>query len=75
VPTLVLGAAVLARCPQLGVRQALLAVFRGEDEREVPAERFRLAVAQDLLGGDVPAGDLALGVDGEDRVVLDVLHQ
>ncbi len=75
VPTLVIGAATFPGRTQLGFGHPLLTVLRRKDERKVPPERLRLGVAQDVLGRDVPTGDPALGIEREDRVVLNVLHQ
>jgi hypothetical protein len=56
-------------------RNSGLLVLRREDDREVLAEDFGLGVAEDFLGLPVPACDVALRVEREDRVVPDVLDQ
>ena len=66
VPAFIEGPAFGRRGPHLLVRLVGLEVLGREDDPEVLAEDFGLAVAEHLLGPGVPARNDALGVERED---------
>ncbi len=49
-------------------------ILPGEETGDVLAQHLRFRPAQDVLGAGVPAGDPALQVDGDDRVVDDAVE-
>src|SRR5690606_9532339 len=74
-PALVLEAALAGGQFQLGLRPAGAHRLLRVEAREVVADDLVRAVALDALGAGVPAHHDALGIEGEDGVVLDPVHQ
>ena len=70
VPALVQAAAFLARAPQLFLRRPGGTVFGGENGEKRLANDFLRRIAKIALGTDVPAGDDALLIDGQNGVIL-----
>ena len=70
-----LVAALGRRDAQLLFGVAALYVLVGVEDREVLPDDLLGLIALDALGPFVPGGDIALGVEHEDGVVLDALDQ
>src|SRR5262249_15621352 len=74
-PALVLDAPLSTGDLQFPLRLAAAQVFLAVERREVPADDLLRLVALDALGPGVPGGDVAVGVEHEDRVVAHRRHE
>src|SRR5215208_5271249 len=70
-----LVAALRGRDAQLFVRVPAFDVLIGVEDREVLSDDLLGLIALDALGAWIPGGDVPFGVEHEDGVVLDALHQ
>ncbi len=74
-PPLVLCSPVRDRAAELSLRLACRHVLGGVEAREGLADDFVGAISLEPLGAGVPARDPSLGVEPEDGVIVDALHQ
>ena len=74
-PALLLVAALAHGDLQLLLRMPLGLALDGVEDAEVLPDDLAAGVARDPLRAGVPAGDVALGIEHEDRVVADGLHE
>ena len=74
-PPLGAGPAALGGFGEVSLRRARLAVLGGVEVRGGDLEKVDLLVAEHATDAGVPTGRLALGVQQEDRVVLDLIER
>src|SRR6185369_13971134 len=72
-PAFILEAASLTGDSELALQLAGSDILRRIKDGEMLADDFVGPVFLDALGAGIPAGDVAMHVEGEDRVVDDIL--
>ncbi len=75
VPALVGGLALFQGAFALGFRYAGQAVLFGVDDSDVAADHLFLAIAEDIGGAAIPAGDEPVAIHGDQRIALGALCQ